>query len=59
MLDPKNKTPFQCGQEDSFFNRDLNPRMIEDGVEFLLKEKEMILQYVNGFIDSEEFYNGC
>ena len=59
MLDPKNKTAFQCGQEDSFFNRDMRPRMVEDGVEFLLKEKEMILQYVNGFIDSEEFYNGC
>lgn len=52
----KDMTPFQCGQEDSFFNRELNPRMIEDGVIHTLSEVELIKQYINGYIDTEEFY---
>ena len=52
----KDMTPFQCGQEDSFFNRELNPRMVEDGVIHTLSEVELIQEYINGYIDTEEFY---
>lgn len=52
----KDMTPFQCGQEDSFFNRKLNPRMVEDGVIHTLSEVELIQEYINGYIDTEEFY---
>jgi len=52
----KDMTPFQCGQEDSFFNCELNPRMLEDGVIHTLSEVELIKQYIKGYIDSEEFY---
>ena len=52
----KDMTPFQCGQEDSFFNRKLNPRMVEDGVIHTLAEVELIKEYIEGYIDTEEFY---
>jgi len=52
----KDMTPFQCGQEDSFFNRKLNPRMVKDGAIQTLSEVELIQEYINGYIDTEEFY---
>jgi hypothetical protein len=33
--------------------------MIEDGVIHTLSEVELIKEYIEGYIDSEEFYNGC
>ena len=52
----KDMTPFQCGQEDSFFNRRLNPRMVKDGAILTLPEVELVRKYIEGYIDAEEFY---
>lgn len=52
-------TPFECGQEDSFFNNEHKPRMIKDGVERRLTMPSEIQQYFNGIKDAEEFYDGC
>lgn len=52
----ENKTAFQCGQEDALFNRRIKPRKVEEGKEIRVTDKELIEQYINGFIDSKEFY---
>jgi|TARA_B100001094_G_C18122131_1_gene767454 hypothetical protein len=52
----KDMSPFQCGQEDALFNRKIKPRKIEEGKEIRVTDKELIEQYINGFIDSKEFY---
>tara|TARA_R110000796_G_scaffold98849_6_gene206653 strand:- start:79 stop:252 length:174 start_codon:yes stop_codon:yes gene_type:complete len=52
-------TPFECGQEDSFFNKEPKPRLIKDGEECTLTSPSEIQQYFNGIKDAEEFYNGC
>ena len=52
-------TPFECGQEDAFYNKDSNPRLIKDGKECKLTLPSEIQQYFNGMKDAEEFYHGC
>lgn len=52
----KDQTPFQCGQDDAFWNREMNPRMIEDGIEHKLTSIDMISDYLKGFADSNKFY---
>ena len=52
-------SPFECGQEDSLFNRVSNPRLLKDGVEQVVKTPSEIQQYFNGMKDAEAFYEGC
>jgi hypothetical protein len=54
----KNKTPFQCGQEDAFFNLARRPRMIVDGrvIKLVQSQEELVSQYEAGRLDSDEFY---
>jgi len=54
----KNKTPFQCGQEDAFFNLARRPRMVIDGRVYKLvqSQEELVAQYEAGRTDSDEFY---
>jgi len=56
----KNKTPFQCGQEDAFFNLARRPRMVIDGRVYKLvqSQEELVAQYEAGRTDSDEFYEG-
>ena len=52
-------SPFECGKEDSLFNRVANPRLLKDGVEQALTTPLLIQQYLNGMKDAEAFYEGC
>lgn len=52
-------SPFECGQEDSLFNRVSNPRLLKDGVEQALTTPSLIQEYFNGMKDAEAFYEGC
>ena len=56
----KNKTPFQCGQEDAFFNLARRPRMVIDGRvhKLVQSQEELVQQYEAGRRDSDEFYEG-
>ena len=54
-----NMSPFECGQEDSLFNKTPNPRLLKDGVDQSLKTPSLIQQYFNGMKDAEVFYGGC
>lgn len=56
----KNKTPFQCGQEDAFFNLARRPRMVIDGRVYKLvqSQEELVAQYEAGRKDADEFYEG-
>jgi len=54
----KNKTPFQCGQEDAFFNLARRPRMVIDGRvhKLVQSQEELVEQYEAGRRDPDEFY---
>jgi len=54
----KNKTPFQCGQEDAFFNLARRPRMVIDGrvIKLVQSQEELVAQYEAGRLDADEFY---
>ena len=58
-MDLKNKTPFECGQTDSFFNLPCLPRWVVDGVSIHLTtaQTNLVDQYLAGYEDAERFYN--
>jgi|TARA_B100001094_G_C17925424_1_gene668048 hypothetical protein len=56
----KNKTPFQCGQEDAFFNLAKRPRYVLEGKVYKLvqSQEELVAQYYAGRKDADQFYDG-
>jgi len=56
----KNKTPFQCGQEDAFFNLAKRPRYVLEGKVYKLvqSQEELVAQYYAGRNDADDFYEG-
>jgi|MDTC01.2.fsa_nt_gb hypothetical protein len=54
----KNKTPFQCGQEDAFFNLPRLPRCVTEGrsVHLTGSDSRLVEEYDAGRRDSNDFY---
>lgn len=49
-------SPYDCGQYDAFFDKPMNPRMLDNGIEVIVTTTELIGQYVDGYMDNKEFY---